>query len=103
VWSLKEAWTETADARMAELLASCMRGWPPRSPAAARGGPGPGSSAKACRSVDRPARPISRADGSSYVARWERERASYDEGMHADVSAHASQAEGFGSPIRTLR
>jgi putative DNA-invertase from lambdoid prophage Rac len=69
VWSLKEPWTETADPRMAELLASLYAWMAARSPAAAPNGPGPDSSAvnaKACRSAGSPARPIrSRASAAA--------------------------------------
>ena len=80
VWSLKEPWTETADPRMAELLASLYAWMAAEESGAARSGPGPGFSvvsARACRSDARPGatdkKPRRR---SGYVARWERERAS---------------------------
>ncbi len=54
VSSLEEPWTETADPKMAELLASLYAWRLPRSPGAARSGSGLGSrgaSARACQSA----------------------------------------------------
>lgn len=78
VWSLKEPWTETADPRMAELLAS-LYAWMAAEESRRR-------SERTKAGLDRRRRqglPIGRQPGSAdkkprrrsgYVARWERER-----------------------------
>ena len=78
IWSLKESWTETADPRMAELLAS-LYAWMAAEESRRR-------SERTKAGLDRRRRqglPVGRQPGSAdkkprrrsgYVARWERER-----------------------------